>query len=368
MKFFLSKAIITVLITLSLSAQTETRFEDLVRRASVANAQYDIPGAIKLYSRALLLRPNWAEGWLRIGLLKYQTGSYAGARDDLTRFITLTGDLETSVGVRGLCEFQTGEYAKALKDIQRALALSTEDAGEERGVLKYHEALLLTKSGKFLQALNDYAWFAQKRLSRPEMFRAIGLTGLRMPLLPQELTRDIEQVEATGRAVYAFLGGDQEEGQHQFEAIFQKFRALPNEHYINGLLLFPSDLDAALLEFQREADLFPANEQGEIMMAWALLMRRDAKGAMPHAMKAATKAPHLAGAQLVLGRALAETGNLKGGIGHLSEALRLEPENLEVHVALAEAYSRAGNRSRSQRERRICLEMTKDGRNRIALP
>jgi len=368
MKFSLSKAIISVLITLPLSAQTPPRFEDLVQRANVANAQYDLAGAIKLYSRALLLRPDWAEGWLRIGLLKYQTGSYVGARDDLTRFITLAHDPEPAVGVRGLCEFQTGEYAKSLKDIQHALSLSTEDTGEERRVLKYHEALLLTKSGKFLPALNDYAWFAQKRLSRPEMFRAIGLTGLRMPLLPQELTRDIEQVEASGRAIYAFLGGDQEEGQHQFEAIFQKFGPIPNVHYIHGLLLFPSDPDAARVEFHRETELFPANEQGEIMMAWALLMRREAESAMPHAMKAATMAPRVGGAQLVLGRALAETGNMKEGIGHLSEALRLEPENLEIHIALAEAYSRAGDRSRSQRERRICLEMTKQGGNRIALP
>jgi hypothetical protein len=143
--------------------------------------------------------------------------------------------------------------------------------------------LLLTKFGKFLQALNDYAGFAQKQLSRPEMFRAIGLAGLRVPLFPAELTRDIEQVEATGNAIYAILAGHQEEGRHQFEAVFQKFSPLPNEHYINGLLLFPSDPDAALVEFQREADLFPANEQGEIMTAWALLMRRDAERAMPHA-------------------------------------------------------------------------------------
>jgi hypothetical protein len=77
------------------------------------------------------------------------------------------------VGIRGLCEFQTGEYAKSLKDIQRALSFPGEEAGEEREVLVYHEALLLTKFGRFVQALNDYGTFAQKQLSRPEMFRAI---------------------------------------------------------------------------------------------------------------------------------------------------------------------------------------------------
>ena len=359
---------VVVLIMLPLSAETGTSFEDLVRRAAFANAQNEVPDAIKLYSRALLLRPKWAEGWLRIGVLKYQTGSYAGARNDLTHFIALTHNPEPAVGIRGLCEFQTGEYAKSLKDIRRALSFPGEEAGEERELLVYHEALLLTKFGRFVQALNDYGTFAQKQLSRPEMFRAIGLAGLRIPLFPTDLTRDIEQVEATGSAIYALLAGDQEEGQHQFEAVFRKFAPMSNEHYIYGLLLFPSDPDAALVEFQREADLFPANEQGEIMTAWALLMRQDAEGAKPHAVKAARKAPHVAGAQLVVGRALAETGSLKDGIGHLSEALRLEPENLEIHVALAEAYSRAGDRSRSQRERRICLEMTKDGRNRIALP
>jgi hypothetical protein len=58
MKFFVATAITAVLIALPLSAKIEASFEDLVNRAASANAQGDIPGAIKLYSSALLLRPN----------------------------------------------------------------------------------------------------------------------------------------------------------------------------------------------------------------------------------------------------------------------------------------------------------------------
>jgi tetratricopeptide (TPR) repeat protein len=369
MKSFVATAAIIIVIALPLFTETATSlFEDLVNRADAANAQNDITAAIKLYSRALQVRPNWGVGWLRIGLLKYQTGAYAGARDDLTRFITLSHDPEPAIGVRGLCEFQTREYAKSLEDIQRGLSLLGEGESEEKYVLVYHEALLLTKFGKFVQALHDYARSAQKQISRPEMFRAIGLAGLRMPLFPGELARDIAQVEATGHAMYALLAGDQEDGQRQFRTLFQNFSPIPNEHYAYGLLLFPADPEDALIEFRHEADLFPANEQGELMVAWALLMRHDADGALPYAAKAAAKAPHRGATQLVLGRALAETGKLKDGIEHLSVALRVEPGNLEIHVALAEAYSRAGDRIRSHRERRICLQLTKDRRNRIALP
>jgi Flp pilus assembly protein TadD len=65
---------------------------------------------------------------------------------------------------------------------------------------------------------------------------------------------------------------------------------------------------------------------------------------------------------------LAETGTLPEGIGRLESALKMEPTNLEIHIALAKAYSRAGRDSDARRERVSCLELTKGGATRVAQP
>jgi Flp pilus assembly protein TadD len=94
------------------------------------------------------------------------------------------------------------------------------------------------------------------------------------------------------------------------------------------------------------------------MLAWTFLMQNNASGALPYARKAAAEEPSRASTQLVLGRSLSETGELKTGIEHLEKALQLEPGNLEIHLALARAYSAAGRKDDARRERLQCLQMS----------
>jgi len=349
-------------------SQSRANFDELVNQASLARRQNDVVRAIELYSQALRLDPKWPNGWLYLGLLQYQTASYAEARDALTRFIGLTPQPEPALGLRGLCEFETGEYARSLEDISKSLSLGTAEQQRQEELLRFHQGMLFAKLGRFEEALRTYNFFAQKHISNPELPVAVGLAGLRMPLLPSEAREEKDLLELAGNATLDLLAGDQQQASRKFDELFRRFPDAPNEHSLYGFLLFISDPDAALTEFQHEVDLHPSNEQGQIMEAWALLMRRDPDGALPHALKAAETAPKLAAAQLVLGRSLVETGEVKNGIEHLRRGLQIEPKNLEIHIALAEAYSRIGNRQEAQRERQLCLQMTKDGANRIALP
>ena len=96
------------------------------------------------------------------------------------------------------------------------------------------------------------------------------------------------------------------------------------------------------------------------MLAWIPLMKNDGAEALPHARKAVADDPSLPSAQLVLGRALTETGNARDGIEHLEKTMQIQPDNLEVHLALAKAYSKSGRKEDARRERLLCLEMTKN--------
>ena len=64
------------------------------------------------------------------------------------------------------------------------------------------------------------------------------------------------------------------------------------------------------------------------MMAWDSLLRNDFSTALAYAEKAEAQEPALPAAQLVLGRALVETGDVKSGIDLLEKELQHEPETL----------------------------------------
>jgi Flp pilus assembly protein TadD len=63
-----------------------------------------------------------------------------------------------------------------------------------------------------------------------------------------------------------------------------------------------------------------------------------------------------------------DTEDLAGGIEHLEQALRLEPDNLEVHIALAKAYSKSGRKDDARRERMLCLQLTEANATQLAHP
>ena len=346
-----------------------TAFDDLVFRATGAREQNDVPRAIELYSQAVQLNPKWSDGWWFLGSLQNGAGSYAAARDALSHYVELTPNAGPAIALRGLCEFETGDYAEALADIQHGMSLGAANQPRNEQILRYHEAQLLTRIGKFEEALKAYAFFAPQRVSDPELLVAVGLAGLRVSLLPKDVNVGQQDLlRSAGNAALQFMAGDQNAARQSFQDFFQRFPGVENAHYLYGYLLFTADPDEAIMEFERELQNAPSNLAAQVMAAWALLMRNRSAEALPYAEKAAVQEPALPAAQLVLGRSLLEDGNLKAGLEHLEKAQQLEPNNLETHIALAKAYSKAGRKEDAQRERRLCLQMAKNETIQFAQP
>jgi tetratricopeptide (TPR) repeat protein len=351
------------------ASQDPGDFEDISSQASAAREQNDIPRAIELYAEAVRLNPNWPDGWWFLGSLQYGSGTYAAARDALSHFIELTPNAGPALALRGLCEFETEEYQQSLADIQRGISLGAATEPRNEQILRYHEALLLTRLGRFDDALSSYAFFAQKGITNPELMVAIGLAGLRIPLFPGDAsTAQQELLTTTGDAAFEFMKGDEKNAAQVFDHLFQGFPTAPNLHYLYGFLLYPSDPDSAIAQFKRELEVSPGNENAGVMAAWALLMRNKPSEALPYAQQAEKTQPSLSTSQLVLGRSLAETGNLREGIEHLERAAQLEPGNLETHLALAKAYSNSGQKADARHERELCLKMAKNATTKVAQP
>jgi tetratricopeptide (TPR) repeat protein len=344
-------------------------FADVASKASAAREQNDIPQAVALYNQAVQIKPDWQDGWWYLGSLQYATNSYPAAIDALNHYLQLMPKAAPAFALRGLSEFETGEYSQSLQDIQQALTLGAANQSKNEEILRYHEALLLTRTGKFQEALESYRYFAQKGIINPELLGAIGLAGLRVPFFPKDIAPEKQDLFlAAGDAAYRFMAGGQKNADEAFRDLFQRFPTAVNTHYLYGYLLFPTNPDQALEEFKKELEVSPANAPANEMLAWSALTGNDAATALPYAKKAMALDPTLPGAQLVLGRSLTETGDLQRGIDQLEQALKTDPENLEIHIALATAYSRAGRKEDSRRERLWCLRAANSGTGQIAHP
>jgi len=345
------------------------RFDDVVLAATAARQRDDVAQAIELYRQAVQLKPEWPDGWWFLGSLQYEAEAYAAGRDALSRFLELVPDALPALALRGLCEFETGEYSQSLMDIQRALSPGPGKQIREEKLLRYYEALLLTRGGKFEAALREYAHLAQGMVPNPEFLIGIGLAGLRTPLLPRDVCADKRDIYmAAGHAAFLFLSGDETGAQREFQELFQHFPTSANANYLYGSLLYPIDPDQAIAEFRQELEISPSNAAAQLMVAWDSLMRNDFPTALAYAEKAESEEPTLAMVHLVLGRALVETGDVKGGIKLLEKELQREPDNLEIHFALAKAYSKSGRKEDARRERLLCLQVEKSSKNQEARP
>lgn len=338
-----------------------SNFEEIVRQADDARERNEVASATTLYEQALGTKPDWAEGWWKLGMLRYGAGSYAESRDALNRFIALSPDAGPGYSVRGLCEFQTGEYAQSLQDLRRGLALGGITSDRNEQILRYHEAQLLTLDGDFEDALQEYRFFARQKIRNDEILMGLGLAGLRIPVLPKDLKADWHDLAlAAGAAAFDAIAEDNDSANREFATLFQRYPKTASAHYLWGYLLFANDPDRAEAEFKRELDVNPQSVPSHVMLAWGELLRNEPSAALEDAKKAVAEDSTSPTALLVLGRALVETGDVKGGTQHLEEALKLSPDNLEIHFALARAYSKSGRKSEATRERELCLALTRN--------
>lgn len=334
-------------------------FEQLISQADAARRSGDQARASELYTQALRINPSWPDGWWYLGQLRYGADDYTQAEDAFTHYLTLVPDAAPATALRGLCEFELGQYESSLTDLQRALSLGAADDSRNTQILRYHEGLLLTKLGRFEEALTAYGYFARQHISNDELITAVGLAALRIPEFPKDAgASQQDQITLAGNAIFSLLSGDKESAAQALQIFFQRYPSAANVHYTWGYLLYPTDQDAAIAQFQRELTVDPENAVDHAMLAWALLMDNSPAEALPQARKAAAEAPTLPMAQLSLGRALLETGDIRAATTVLENALTLDPNNLEVHIALARAYSESGREDDARRERLACLQMT----------
>jgi tetratricopeptide (TPR) repeat protein len=341
------------------SARTSS-FDVISKKAEEARQANNAATAIDLYQQVLKLKPTWSEGWWYLGTLYYDSDQYPQGRDAFRRVTLQEPKLAVGWAMLGLCEFETKDYDRSLEHLRRASILGMDPEQGFYEVARYHEALLLTRSGDFDAAIAVLArLIGTNTQASPKLIEAMGLACLFKPVLPTEYNpSEREFVLSVGRAMAAAAARHGPDAAAALQTIVAEHPTAPQLHYLYGLVLLSSDSDKALEMLKQELTISPAHEQALISIAGEYLKRTEYQTALQYAEKAVEANSRDFATHAMLGRVLAE-GDLDTlrGLKELETAAHLSPNSVQVHFALATAYAKAGRKEDAARERAEFLRL-----------
>jgi tetratricopeptide (TPR) repeat protein len=333
-------------------ATPQADFDTLRRRADAARTAGQVGEAVELYTQAIAMQPSWSEGHWYLGTIHYDADRHRECRDAFARVVELEPEHGAAWAFRGLCEFKLAEYAPALEHLTRANDLGVGDDASFLAVVGYHRAILLARFEQFERALDLNAGFIRGGNTSSTIVEALGITLLRLPLLPSEVPPEKREiVELAGRAGIYAIGMMRDAAEQAFQQLVSKYPHAPNVHYVYGTYLIGDRPAEALEHFNTELRRWPEHVLARVQIAQELTKQGEFERALPYATEAARLAPKNFMARRILGQLKLQAGDTSGAIAHLEAARALEPTSPSVRYHLARAYQRAGRGDEAKRER-----------------
>jgi predicted Zn-dependent protease len=180
----------------------------------------------------------------------------------------------------------------------------------------------------------------------------LGITLLRLPLLPSEVPAEKrELVQLAGRAGAFAIGMMRDAAEQAFQQLVSKYPDEPNVHYVYGTYLMGDRPAEAMEQFDIELQRSPRHVPARVQIAQELIKQGEFERASPYATEAAHLGPKNFMARRILGQLKLQAGDTTGAIAHLEAARALEPTSPSVRYHLARAYQRAGRNDDATRER-----------------
>jgi tetratricopeptide (TPR) repeat protein len=359
-------AVIPLLVFLFTATPTvqgtaQKNFEQIVQQAEAARVADRMNNAIALYSEGVRVRPSWSDGWWSLASLLYDQDRFPEAQAAFKRFVAIAPKPGPAYAFLALCEYETRDYNHSLQHFQEWAKHGSPGTDALLDVAGYHWALLLTRQGKFTQALYLLAAKAKKLGATPILAEAMGLASLHMPNLPEDYPPERrELVWLAGKAaLYAALDYPKRAEEYA-DRLLLRHGDEPNVHYFRGTVYgFQKEQNTAAKEYRRELQISPQHAPAMLELALILIDDSQATEAVPLARRAVGLDPQNPRAHYVLGRALFDTGRFQESVPELEISRRLAPEYGPIRFTLANAYKRLGRIQESERETAAFLSLKK---------
>ena len=336
----------------SRAPQIGPSFQELALKAASAREAGDLGKAAGLYRKALSLKPNWQEGLWYVGSLSYDRNQYPQAVADLRRLTTLNSSLGEAWALLGLSEFETHDFSGALRHLERARRLGLSDHQELANVSDYHLAILLNARGRCDEGRALLSNLFLSGVKSEDVQVALGLTLLRVPLLPQQLDPSEDAlIHSAGELAALITEKKYGDADHAFQDLLKQYPSTPFAHYAYGAMLASQGMeDASEEQFRQETLLTPDSALAYTEWAFIELQAERYDSALSLARTAGRLAPHFFMPHYLLGTVFLVRGEIAASVAQLETARRLAPESVEVLYSLARAYAKAGKPELARRE------------------
>jgi tetratricopeptide (TPR) repeat protein len=328
-------------------------FEAVAKRAAEARDASRLDEAVTLYTKALVLRPRWGEGWWSLGTIQYDQDKYAPAAKSFEKLLVLDSKNGTAHAMLGLCQFELGKDAQALKNLLAAENLGILKQEELRKVTLYHLGVLQLRAGKFGAARESMGQLIRDHVRTKELTTGMGLAALLIKAqdAPAEGTPGFKVVERTGVAEVSLAANEFDQAKQIYANLTNEFPDYPNLHFAFGrFLLETHETDLAVGEFQLELKRDPRNVNSMLEIATALQLV-DPESGMRYAEDAVKLVPQLPLAHYLLGMLRLNTGDAAGAIPELEIAQKSFPGESGVYFSLGSAYARVGRKADAAKAR-----------------
>lgn len=341
-------------VTAAFAVNPSQKFEQIAKQADEARSADRTNDAIHLYRDGIHLRPGWAEGWWSLGSLLYDQDRFPEAESAFRHFVALTSKPGPAYAFLGLCEYENRDYEPALRHFRDWARIGWAGTRQLIDVSVFHFALLLTRQGKFVEALYLLAPEAAKTGDNIALSEAMGLASLRMKIVPEDCPPERrEMVWLAGKAaLYASQSPpDFQRANEYADRLLAHYNEEPEVHYFRGtIFIFESRYSAAKEQFEAELRISPQHVPAMLGLA-RIDMDEDQLVEAERLAKGSTELdPHDPEAHHLLGRVLLATGRYQDSVRELETAKQLAPGSATVRSHLAMAYSHLGRKKEAKAE------------------
>lgn len=327
-------------------------FDQLSKAADRARDENDNEDAIRLYRRALSVRPAWPEGLWYLGILEYEKERFLDARDVLRRFVTYDPSAGPGWAVLGMSEFKTREYSRAFDHLRRAMALGLGGRKEMAQSVFYFVAVLLTRFEQYDESMNMLLAMVKSGQKTDLLVEPLGLAALRMPLLPAEIPPDRREViRMAGQGALAVEAGRQDEAERLFSGMAAAYPNEPGGHFLYGVFLLDLRPADGIAEIKRELETSPFHVAARLRLVEEYLKEERFDEGVMLAEEAVKLEPKDGPAHMMLGEVLIAKGDLAGGIRELETSEKQAPQTVRTRWDLLRAYTTTGRKDDAQREK-----------------